>query len=113
MPGQAIWPEMPSILYYGIILPHGQSDPVTQIPPNSPVLAQQQDGVLTLTLNRPESRNPLSQVMIGALQQALDEAAESPATRVVIIAATGSVFSAGHDLKEMTAYRSESDHGLS
>lgn len=77
-----------------------------------PVLADEQDGIVTLTLNRPEARNPLSEAMIRALQMALDEAAEKPSTRVIIIAARGTVFSAGHDLKEMTAHRSDGDHGL-
>jgi len=85
---------------------------VTQIPAPPPVLADEQDGVLTLTLNRPAARNPLSQAMMRALQLALDEAADTPAARVIIIAANGPVFSAGHDLKEMTSYRSDGDHGL-
>lgn len=85
---------------------------MTQIPAPPPVLAEEQDGIVTLTLNRPEARNPLSQAMMRALQLALDEAAEMPAVRVIIIAARGPAFSAGHDLKEMIAYRSDGDHGL-
>lgn len=77
-----------------------------------PVLTHEQDGIATFTLNRPDARNPLSRAMMGALQLALDEAAEKPSTRVIIIAAKGPVFSAGHDLKEMTAFRSDGDHGL-
>ena len=82
------------------------------MPTPPPVLTDEKDGIVTLTLNRPEARNPLSRTMMGALQLALDEAAEKPATRVIILAAKGPVFSAGHDLKEMTAHRADGDHGL-
>lgn len=85
---------------------------MTQISAPPPVLADEEDGIVTLTLNRPEARNPLSQAMMGALQLALDQAAETASVRVIILAANGPVFSAGHDLKEMTAHRSDGDHGL-
>jgi enoyl-CoA hydratase/carnithine racemase len=58
-------------------------------------------GITTLTLNDPGRRNSLSMAMMEALSERLFEAAESPHTRVVIIAAAGKVFCAGHDLKEM------------
>ena len=61
-------------------------------------------GVLTLTLNRGERYNPLSSTMIAALQAALDAVAEDPAVRVVILAAEGKGFCAGHDLAEMRAH---------
>ena len=78
---------------------------------SSPVLTARDGAVLTLTLNRPEARNPLSEAMLHALQLALDEAADD-ASRVIVIAAIGPVFSAGHDLKEMTAHRQDGDRGL-
>ena len=68
-------------------------------------------GVLRLTLNRPERRNALSGELIGALQAALDGAAADNATRVIVIAANGPVFSAGHDLKEMARHRADGDAG--
>jgi enoyl-CoA hydratase/carnithine racemase len=77
-----------------------------------PVLKSRDADVLVLTLNRPDSRNPLSENMMRALQLALDEAAEDKSARVVIIAANGPVFSAGHDLKELTAHRGDGDRGL-
>ncbi|AJC21491.1 enoyl-CoA hydratase [Pandoraea pulmonicola] len=60
-------------------------------------------GVLTLTLNRPRHFNALSEAMLDALQRALDEAARDTGTRVVVLAASGAAFCAGHDLKEMRA----------
>ncbi|MBA4175498.1 MAG: enoyl-CoA hydratase [Leptothrix sp. (in: Bacteria)] len=60
-------------------------------------------GVVTLTLNRPDAFNALSEAMIAALQGALQRVADDPAARVVVIAAAGRAFCAGHDLKEMRA----------
>jgi enoyl-CoA hydratase/carnithine racemase len=68
-------------------------------------------GILVLTLARPDRRNSLSEAMLGALQQAIDDAAKDDEVRVVVIAAKGSVFSAGHDLKEFTAHRGDPDGG--
>lgn len=55
-----------------------------------------------ITLNRPEQRNPLSLHMIDALHAALNRAGEDPTVRAIVIAANGPVFSAGHDLREMS-----------
>ncbi|MCS6766972.1 MAG: enoyl-CoA hydratase [Candidatus Protistobacter heckmanni] len=60
-------------------------------------------GVVRLTLNRPQYFNALSEAMLDALQAALNEAAADPAARVVVIAAEGKAFCAGHDLREMRA----------
>ena len=65
-----------------------------------------EDGVLRLTLNAPRSRNALSESMMTALSSALEEAAHDAAVRVIVIAANGPVFCAGHNLKEITAARS-------
>lgn len=65
------------------------------------------DGVLRLTLNAPRSRNALSEAMMTALSGALSDAASDPAVRVVVVAANGPVFCAGHHLKEMTAARQD------
>ena len=62
------------------------------------------NGVATLTLNRPERFNPLSSQMIAALQAELDKIASDTAVRVLILAAEGNGFCAGHDLKEMRAH---------
>ena len=72
------------------------------------VLAEIGDaGILRLTLNAPKSRNALSEAMMSALSAALADAAADPAVRVIVIAANGPVFCAGHHLKEMTAAREE------
>jgi enoyl-CoA hydratase/carnithine racemase len=60
-------------------------------------------GVITLTLNRPQAFNSLSEGMIDALQAALDRVAADGGARVAVIAAAGRAFCAGHDLKEMRA----------
>jgi enoyl-CoA hydratase/carnithine racemase len=69
------------------------------------------DGIAVLTLARPDLRNSLSEAMLAALQAAIDDAAGDDGVRVVVIAAKGSVFSAGHDLKELTAHRDDADGG--
>jgi enoyl-CoA hydratase/carnithine racemase len=60
-------------------------------------------GVVTLTLNRPQQFNALSEEMLTALQRELDAVAADPAARVVIIAGSGKAFCPGHDLKQMKA----------
>ncbi|MBI4740534.1 MAG: enoyl-CoA hydratase [Betaproteobacteria bacterium] len=67
------------------------------------VLRADRDGIATLTLNRPQQFNALSQAMIAALQGALDAVAADAAVRVVVVAGAGKAFCAGHDLKEMRA----------
>lgn len=69
------------------------------------------DGVLRLTLNDVARRNVLSEAMLGALGTAITEAGQNPAVRVIILAANGPAFCAGHDLKEMTAGRAGADGG--
>ncbi|MSP51630.1 MAG: enoyl-CoA hydratase [Alphaproteobacteria bacterium] len=64
------------------------------------------DGIATITLNRPEARNTLSRGMMAALQKAIDAIAEDSSVKVVVIAAGGPAFCAGHDLKEMRLARS-------
>jgi enoyl-CoA hydratase/carnithine racemase len=60
-------------------------------------------GAVTLTLNRPQAFNALSEAMLAALQAELDALAADDSVRVVVIAAAGKAFCAGHDLKEMRA----------
>jgi enoyl-CoA hydratase/carnithine racemase len=64
-------------------------------------------GVVTLTLNRPAVFNALSEAMMAAVQAALDAAAVDDTVRVVVLAAEGKAFCAGHDLKEMRAEPSQ------
>lgn len=73
------------------------------------VLRDVQGGVLTLTLDNPESRNALTMHMSGQLCELLRDAAADPAIRVVVLTGTGSAFCAGGDVKAMAAGR---DFGL-
>jgi enoyl-CoA hydratase/carnithine racemase len=74
-----------------------------------PLLLHEKDsrGVITLTLNRPRAYNALSEGLLDALQAALDRVAADDSARVVVIAAAGKAFCAGHDLKEMRAEPSQ------
>ena len=67
-------------------------------------------GVLRLVLNNPPA-NTLSEEMLANLQSALDEAEQDAETRVIILAANGHLFCAGHDLKELTPHREDDDKG--
>lgn len=60
-------------------------------------------GVITLTLNRPQAFNALSEAMLDSLQSAMGRVAADPGARVLVIAAAGRAFCSGHDLKEMRA----------
>jgi enoyl-CoA hydratase/carnithine racemase len=71
------------------------------------LLRDHDDGVATLTLNRPAQFNSLSKAMLGELQAALDQIAEDKTVRAVVIAGAGRAFCAGHDLKEMRAHRDQ------
>ena len=72
---------------------------------------ERRGGALVLTLARPERRNSLSEAMLAALQAAFDGAAEDAGVRAIVIAAKGTAFCAGHDLKELTAHRGDADGG--
>ncbi|WP_319410302.1 enoyl-CoA hydratase [uncultured Cohaesibacter sp.] len=79
--------------------------------PEAAILIEQVGPVRRLIMNRPKSRNALSSAMIEALANAFDQADADEKTRVIVLAANGSVFSAGHDLKEFKAHRSDADKG--
>jgi len=75
------------------------------------LLHEREDDVAILALNRPVARNSLSEALLTALTQALRDIAGDASVRAVVIAAAGPAFCAGHDLKELTAHRTESDRG--
>jgi enoyl-CoA hydratase/carnithine racemase len=80
--------------------------------PHSPVLLRETLGsIAILTLNRPEARNSLSEGLIAELHAALNEIHDDKSVRAVVIAANGPAFSAGHDMKELTARRTDADRG--
>jgi enoyl-CoA hydratase/carnithine racemase len=77
-----------------------------------PILLRETIGsIAILTLNRPTARNSLSEGLIGELHAALDDISDDNDVRAVVIAANGPAFSAGHDMKELTARRSDADRG--
>lgn len=65
------------------------------------LLVERGDGVATLTLNRPDQFNALSEELLDALQAALDDIAQDQEARCVVLAGNGRAFCAGHDLKQM------------
>ena len=78
----------------------------------APVLLRERDGdIAILVLNREHARNSLSEALLTALAEALSEIASDKTIRVVVLAANGPAFCAGHDLKELTAHRADSDGG--
>lgn len=78
---------------------------------NEPILLREdEDGITTLTLNKPKQYNALSSAMISALQNALDDISANDSIRVVIIAANGKAFCPGHDLNELRSSEDKSFH---
>jgi enoyl-CoA hydratase/carnithine racemase len=84
-----------------------------RVAPASPLILLREDvgSIAILTLNRPEARNSLSEALLVALGDAFTDIAHEPKVRVVVLAANGPAFSAGHDLKEFKSHRSDSDRG--
>jgi enoyl-CoA hydratase/carnithine racemase len=81
----------------------------------SSLILQREDvgSIAILTLNRPQARNSLSEAVLEALGDALTAIARERAVRAVVLTANGPAFSAGHDLKELNAHRSDEDLGRS
>jgi enoyl-CoA hydratase/carnithine racemase len=69
------------------------------------LLREDRDGICTLTMNRPQQMNLLTSEMLSALQKEFDAIRNDRSVRVVVLAATGKGFSAGHDLKEIKALK--------
>ena len=83
----------------------------TSAPP-SPILLRETIGsIALLTLNRPTARNSLSEDLIAELHGALKDIHDDKKVRALVIAANGPAFSAGHDMKELTARRTDADRG--
>ena len=78
-------------------------------PVMTPLVLRERDarGVVRITLNRPNAFNSLSEATLSALQAELDAVRADETARVVVIAAAGKAFCAGHDLKEMRAEPSQ------
>lgn len=71
------------------------------------LLREDRDGIATLTMNRPAQMNLLTSEMLAALQAAFDSIQKSKDIRVVILAASGKGYCAGHDLKEIRELRDQ------
>ncbi|TWC05311.1 enoyl-CoA hydratase/carnithine racemase [Bradyrhizobium macuxiense] len=83
-----------------------------EAPQHQPILLRESVGsIALLTLNRPAARNSLSEGLIGELHAALNEISGDKSIRAVVLAANGPAFCAGHDLKELTARRTDADRG--
>jgi len=78
----------------------------------APVLLRERNkDIALLVLNRPPARNSLSEALLAALSDAWRDIAADPGIRAVVLAANGPAFCAGHDMKELTARRSDADGG--
>jgi enoyl-CoA hydratase/carnithine racemase len=86
-------------------------EPVT-IPSSAGLLVETQGEVVRLTLNRAEKRNPLSHELLAQMEMVLHEIGRDSSVRVVVLAATGPAFSAGHDLTEMVGCSAPVYHEL-
>ena len=75
------------------------------------LLREDRGAIAILTLNRPQVRNALSEAMLAELGASLGEISSDGAIKAVVLAANGPAFCAGHDLKEMTARRTDADRG--
>ena len=88
------------------------AQPARAVAVEQPVLLRENAGsVAVLTLNRPAARNSLSEALIAELHRAVNELCDDAGVRAVVIAASGTAFSAGHDMKELTARRADPDRG--
>ena len=77
----------------------------------SVLLRENLDDIAVLTLNRPDARNSLSEALLAALTESFATIGADRHVRAIVLAANGPAFSAGHDMKEMTARRSDPDRG--
>jgi enoyl-CoA hydratase/carnithine racemase len=82
---------------------------MSAVPQASPpvLLREERDGICTLTMNRPQQMNLLTTELLAALQSAFEAEGSNEKTRVIILAAAGKGFSAGHDLKEIRAMKEQ------
>jgi enoyl-CoA hydratase/carnithine racemase len=89
-----------------------QPSAVRSGPAAGPVISRERSGTIAIvTLNRPQARNSLSEAMLAALAETFASIAADRSVRTVVLGANGLAFSAGHDLKEITARRADADGG--
>jgi methylglutaconyl-CoA hydratase len=87
---------------------HVSGQPAENVP-DSPVLVRRDDGVVTLTLNRPGQRNALDPELAGALAAAIETASADPDVRVIVVTGAGSAFCAGAKLDALLAASERGD----
>ena len=71
------------------------------------------NGILRLSLNNPDNKNALSELMMQRLLNAITEASKGKSVKVIVIASTGNAFCSGHNLKEINEARKADDGGKS
>jgi len=76
------------------------------------ILSEIRDNVFYITLNNPSSQNTLSLEIIKTLNEIILDSADNNEVKVIIIRSVGKIFSAGHNLKEISLHRKDSDKGL-
>ena len=76
------------------------------------ILTEIKDSIFYITLNNPSSQNTLSLDIINTLNKIILDSAENNEAKVIIIRSVGKIFSAGHNLKEISLHRKDSDKGL-
>ena len=76
------------------------------------ILTEIKDSIFYITLNNPSSQNTLSLDIINTLNKIILDSAKNNETKVIIIRSVGKIFSAGHNLKEISLHRKDSDKGL-
>jgi enoyl-CoA hydratase/carnithine racemase len=76
------------------------------------IIEDLKDSILKITLNNPSQQNTLSLEFINDLKKIIDKADKNDDVKVIILSSSGKVFSAGHNLKEITFHRGDKDQGL-
>jgi enoyl-CoA hydratase/carnithine racemase len=88
-----------------------EKNPETHMDAADLISERPEPGIAVLTLNRPAARNALKLSLIRELTRTLDTLAKDPSIAAIVLTGNGTVFCAGHDLKEMTAHRTDADGG--
>jgi enoyl-CoA hydratase/carnithine racemase len=83
-----------------------------ELPMNDILLREAEEGIVRLTLNRPERRNALSHELLSELERAIATVATDSSARVVVLCSRGPVFCSGHDLSEMVGQTEETYRAL-
>jgi len=94
---------MPAPHVKPVIPPEGDKEPMS----NNILLVEKSEGIVTMTLNRPEARNALSRALREAIVDAFQSLCDDPEAGAVILTGAGKAFCAGLDLKELAQSKPE------